>query len=133
MKRLVIPGSILAQLEAHAHQEAPRECCGLLGGCDSLAGTVHALRNESPSPERAYFAAPAELFRAMRQIRRAGESLLAIYHSHPCGPAFPSATDVSMAFYPDVVYLVISLAEPETRAFSITNGVVETADLVVAG
>jgi proteasome lid subunit RPN8/RPN11 len=133
MKQIVIPASVLEDLLRHARDEAPRECCGLLSGHDSTVAACLALRNDSPTPERNYFAAPQDLFDAMRTIRNAGQSLLAIYHSHPSGAAHPSATDIAMAFYPELTYLVISLApEIATRAFSIRDGVVDPVEIVVA-
>lgn len=132
MKQISIPPRIIEELKTQARNEAPKECCGLLSGRDSVVTARHSLRNDSQTPERSYFAAPEELFLAMRQIRNAGESLLAIYHSHPSSSAYPSPTDIAMAFYPDVVYLVLSLIpEAELRGFEIRNGVVEDVELVV--
>ena len=45
----------------------------------------------------------------MRQMRENNENLFAIYHSHPHSEAYPSATDLSEAQYPDVVYIIVSL------------------------
>ena len=45
-----------------------------------------------------------------------------IYHSHTRTRAYPSATDVRLAFYPDALYLIVSLADdsnPELRGFRI--------------
>ena len=56
----------------------------------------------------------------MRQMRQAREELLAIYHSHPRGPAQPSASDIEMAFYSEAVYLIAALnPQWELRAFRI--------------
>jgi proteasome lid subunit RPN8/RPN11 len=38
--------------------------------------------------------------------------MLAIYHSHPETPARPSEEDIRLALTPDVVYIIISVAEP---------------------
>ena len=56
---------------------------------------------------------------------------LAIYHSHPAGPPIPSQTDIAEAFYPDSVYIIISLAHkpPSVRAFRIAGGVVTEVEL----
>jgi proteasome lid subunit RPN8/RPN11 len=113
-------------IEEHALEARPAECCGLLSGEDGLITTIHRLRNTADRPEVRYFASPEDLFTAMRRIRETGELLLGTYHSHPRTVAFPSATDVEMAFYPETVYFIISL-EPsvQLRAFRIEEGRIE--------
>lgn len=105
-----------------AREESPRECCGLLGGKEAQASNRYPLPNRSPEPERRYYAAPEDLFVAMRKMRAAGEEMVAIYHSHPRGPSQPSATDIELAFYSEAVYLIIAL-EPQTevRGFQISE------------
>src|SRR4029077_14328270 len=88
--------------------------------------------NDAEKPESRYFATPEELFAAMRRIREAGQSLLGVYHSHPRTPAYPSASDVEMAFYPEAFYFIISL-EPrvELRAFRIEESRIEDVEIVL--
>ena len=47
----------------------------------------------------------------------------AIVHSHTHTPAVPSPTDIGLAFYPDALYVLVSLsddqADPETGALSL--------------
>lgn len=108
----------------HARQEAPRECCGLIGGRDSQTQTVYALRNVATDSLVTYEAAPEDLFAAQRAMRECGEQLLAIYHSHPRSEdPTPSATDVRLAYYPSAVYLIVGLGkeEPCLRAFRISE------------
>ncbi len=113
------------ELFAHASEAAPAECCGLIGGAESgNARNIYRLRNVAGNREVAYEAAPEELFAAQREMRRRGEQLLAIYHSHPraVAPA-PSETDVRLAYYPSAVYLIIGLGgdEPALNAFRISE------------
>lgn len=117
---IIIPRSIIDGIIDHARDERPRECCGLLGGVDSRVSRRHSLQNRSPEPETRYFASPEDLFDVMKRMRAAGECLVAIYHSHPLGPCYPSQTDIELAFYPQAYYLLVSL-EPQTelRAFRI--------------
>jgi [CysO sulfur-carrier protein]-S-L-cysteine hydrolase len=116
-----------AQLEeifAHARQATPFECCGLIGGTNNRAKSIHRLRNIAGNPETTYEAAPEELFAAQRQMRERGEQLLAIYHSHPrATEPVPSETDVRLAYYPAAIYLIIGLGEakPIMRGFRISE------------
>jgi proteasome lid subunit RPN8/RPN11 len=121
--------SICDEIIAHAFDERPRECCGLLGGNGLQFHTRYPLQNQAPEPEIRYFAAPEEIFEAMRKMRVMGEELVAIYHSHPHSQAYPSPTDIEMAFYPRAIYLIVAL-EPQTelRAFRIDGSeVIEIA------
>ena len=65
------------------------------------------------------------------------EQIAAIYHSHTSSPAEPSQTDINLAeYWPDPLYLICSLAEPEApsvRGFSIREGHVEEVELDLEG
>jgi proteasome lid subunit RPN8/RPN11 len=130
---MLIPAQLLAEIVAHAREEAPNECCGLVGGVEGRATAVYRARNEFESPLR-YNVHPQDLIRIMGEIDRKGEELAAIYHSHTRSEAYPSQTDVNLAAnWPDPVYLICSLAapEPELRAFGIRDAKVEEVELVV--
>lgn len=109
---------------AYASEADPAECCGLIGGTESLVRSIYPLRNVAKDVHVSYEAAPEDLFGAQRQMRERGEQLLAIYHSHPrsAEPA-PSETDVRLAYYPQAVYFIIGLAGPNPimRAFRISE------------
>ncbi len=102
----------------------------MLGGREGVATAVYPIENIWHSPT-AYEMAPVPQVETMLKIEDGGDELCAIFHSHPHGPAYPSPTDVALAYYPDSVYLIVSLQEPEQpviRGFMIVNGVVtETA------
>jgi len=68
---------------------------------------------------------PAELIHVLRELRDSGERLVAIYHSHPHGPAELSRRDIEQAYYPEAAQLLVSLADmerPQVAAFRIIDG-----------
>jgi proteasome lid subunit RPN8/RPN11 len=121
---LTLLSSHSAEIIRHAQAADPHECCGLIGGNDSLSGSIYKLNNVASNSLVTYEASPEELFAAQRAMRERGETLLAIYHSHPrASEPFPSDTDVRLAYYPDAIYLIIGLAggQPILRAFQISE------------
>jgi proteasome lid subunit RPN8/RPN11 len=125
--RVVLPAAMRDALVAHARTELPNEACGLIAGTAPPAdgGTAtrwFATRNQAASPLR-YEAHPDDLLRASITIDDAGEVIWAIVHSHVRSPARPSPTDVGLAFYPDALYVLVSLApdqaDPATGAESV--------------
>jgi [CysO sulfur-carrier protein]-S-L-cysteine hydrolase len=127
-----ISPEIYEELLAHAREDAPNECCGLIGGENGVATTVYRARNSEASPLR-YNLDPQDQFRIMTEMEERGEELSAIYHSHTASPAYPSQTDINLASYPDALYLIVSLAagEKDLRAFRIEDGEVTEVDLEV--
>jgi proteasome lid subunit RPN8/RPN11 len=127
-----LPRLIFSAIIVQAYDQQPRECCGVLSGNSGQALTIHPLENRSPEPEKRYFAAPEDLFAAMRNMRAAHEDLIAIYHSHPRGPAFPSQTDIDLAFYSQAVYLIVALQpDIEMKAFTIVEDNATETEIVV--
>jgi proteasome lid subunit RPN8/RPN11 len=127
-----IPKRIYEEMVGHAREEAPNECCGLIGGADGEARTLYRAKNAEASPLR-YNLDPQDQFRIMTEMEERGEELAAIYHSHTASPAYPSQTDINLAAYPDAVYLIVSLADGEEplRGFTIRDGEVSEAKLEV--
>ena len=105
----------------HAIEDLPNECCGMISGRGGEAVRVYRASNTEGSPFM-YVMDPREQLRIMDEIDAAGEDLLAVYHSHTRSAAYPSRTDVELAFFPQTSYLIVSLARreaPEIRAFRI--------------
>ena len=119
-----VKSKVMTEIVEQAMREAPLECCGLMGGRADLITTVYPIRNVAVNPEVRYEAAPQDLFQATRQIRVNGEEFVGIYHSHPRSAAYPSPTDVELAFYSEAVYFIVSLASGRTivNAFRICEG-----------
>jgi proteasome lid subunit RPN8/RPN11 len=117
---------------AHARQEAPNECCGMIASRNGEAVKVYRATNAAASPLR-YEIDGAEQYRIQMEIDDADLDLGAIYHSHTRSQPYPSQTDINLAFYPEALYVIVGLAgeEPEVRAFTIRDGRVAEAELVV--
>ncbi len=119
-KVIRIPKPIYIGMIEHARREAPLECCGILGGRDGTVQRAFELRNEEQSPIR-YVMSPQEQLKVFEEMDRDSLEMVAIYHSHTHTEAFPSETDVKLAFYPEVASVIISLKEetPVVKAFRI--------------
>lgn len=120
------------ELVAHAREDMPNECCGLIAGRDGTATRVMRAVNTEASPFM-YVMDPREQMRLMEEVEDAGEDLLAIYHSHTRSAAYPSRTDVDLAFFPDPLYVIVSLVDrdsPEIRAFRLRRTAPEGEQIV---
>ncbi len=119
------------EMIAHAGEEAPNECCGLLAGKEGRALKLYRATNSLHSPVR-YNIDPKELLSIYREIEDNGWDILGIYHSHTHTQAYPSATDVQLAFWPETLYFIISLEDPKRpvfRAFRIVGGKISEEEL----
>jgi [CysO sulfur-carrier protein]-S-L-cysteine hydrolase len=117
------PSGMRDEIVAHARAEAPRECCGVIAGRDGRPTRLYRLTNQEPGVDR-YLIDDEQLYRVYREIEDGGDELLAIYHSHPVSPAYPSKTDVALAFWQDAYYVICSLEQPDApvlRAFRIVD------------
>lgn len=129
-----LPPPIRAALVAHARAEYPNEACGLIVGDASAADGGRPLRfeptrNKAASPYR-YEIHPDDLLRLTIATDDADEVFWGIVHSHTHTPAVPSPTDIGLAFYPEALYVLISLnaddadpgtGEPGVRAWRIVD------------
>lgn len=132
-----LPATMVQALVGHARAEAPNEACGLiLGTAPAASGGVavrfEATRNAAASPYR-YEIDSRDLLRLTLEADERDQVFWGIVHSHTHTPARPSPTDVGLAFYPDALYIVVSLAEPEpdVRAWRIADGEVHAVVLEV--
>ncbi|MCJ7510577.1 MAG: M67 family metallopeptidase [Dehalococcoidia bacterium] len=120
------------EMVAHARQEAPLECCGVLGGKGGRVLRLYQATNAEHSRYR-YNIDSQELFRINRECEENGWQFLAIYHSHPDGAAYPSPTDIRLAaLWPGSLYFIVSLSSPEkpgVHAFRIRDGEVTEEEL----
>ena len=128
-----LPRAIHDEMIAHALAERPNEACGLMAGKQGSITRSFRARNKEQSPVR-YEIEPLDLLRIFREIDDADLEHLGIYHSHTHTQAYPSATDVRLAHYPEALYFIVSLMDeraPQVRTFRIVDGQVneEAIDL----
>ncbi len=131
---LTLPEKFIDEMIGHAREEAPNECCGIIAGQDGLAVKLFRARNSETSPYN-YNVDSQDLFRIHRECDGNGWEFLAIYHSHTASEAYPSSTDVRLAFWPETYYVLVSLQDPENpavRAFRIVDGAVDEEELATA-
>ncbi len=129
---LTLPRSYVDEIVAHAQEENPNECCGVIAGENGVAMRLFKAVNAEHSPYR-YNIDSRELLKIYREIDDNGWEMMVIYHSHTHTPAYPSPTDLNLAGYPDAYYLLVSLTwdPPDIRAYRIIDGVVSQETLFV--
>lgn len=104
---LRIKKEIYEEMLKHCIDCLPYEACGILAGKDNLVTEIYKIKNiESSSVS--YFMEPKEQLKAMKDIRQRELEMVAIFHSHPFGSAYPSQKDLELAFY-DVYYIIVSI------------------------
>jgi proteasome lid subunit RPN8/RPN11 len=116
---LILPSPIYNDIVVHANEGKPKEICGLLRGRNSLAKELVRSKNVASNPILDYEVDPETLL-ILFDWEEAGDELIAIYHRHPAGPAYPSGSDAFKAYYPETVFLICSLLdedEPVLRGF----------------
>jgi proteasome lid subunit RPN8/RPN11 len=144
-----ISQDLLDQIVAHAREEAPNECCGVVAvaqGAEAGAaypeaaypeGTRRAMgvrraRNVHSSPKR-FEIDGRDVLAAMSDFEAHGWEIGAIYHSHTHTPPHPSQTDVNFAAnWPGVEWIIVGLADaehPQVRSYLIEEGVVREVAL----
>ena len=101
--------AVFHEMLALSQEAAPLEACGLLAGTGDRAIKLYALTNADASPEH-FSMKPQEQFAAAKDMRALGLRMVSIWHSHPASPAQMSAEDMRLAYTPDVVYVILSLA-----------------------
>src|SRR5207302_3556236 len=122
---VVVPDAIRAELRAHADDEAPNECCGLVLLRDGVAERYVRGRNKLASPYRYELGVDPEVWFAEDEGYE-----LAVFHSHPATEPRPSRTDQELSgLWAGKTFLIYGLKLDELRAWRITPNVVEEIDL----
>lgn len=129
-----ISQALIDEMVAHAREDLPNECCGMIGGRDGAATSVVRVENAAASPLR-YEMDPQGQYDALKRIEDAGDELIGIYHSHTRSAAYPSQTDVNEArMWPEQAYVIVSLENeeaPDVKAYDLADLKIADVDLDV--
>ena len=116
-----LPSALLGRLMEEARSAAPLEACGLLvGRRDVDAITIEELvmsANLAEGDRRRRFMIDPQLhFETLRSLRGSAREVVGVFHSHPGGEPFPSASDAEMAIEAEFVWVIVSVdGEGKTR------------------
>ena len=122
---MVVPESIRAELKAHAAEEAPNECCGLVLVRDDVAVEYIRGVNKLASPYRyELYIDPfvwSEIDEDVEQV---------VFHSHPETEPRPSRTDRELAgLWAGRPFLIYGVKLDDLRAWRIARDEVEEIEL----
>jgi [CysO sulfur-carrier protein]-S-L-cysteine hydrolase len=122
---VVVPDEIRAELVAHAREEAPNECCGLVLVRDGIAVEYIRGVNKLASPYRyELYIDPfvwSEIDEDFEQI---------VFHSHPETEPRPSRTDRELAgLWSGRPFLIYGVKLDDLRAWRIARDEVEEITL----
>lgn len=129
-----LPRPLVNKILTQAQADAEQEICGLIGARDDQASNIYPVDNIAATPDSVFEMAPDQQISAMKAMRERGETLLAIYHSHPHTAAQPSPKDIAEANYEEAIQLIISLNTVgvlEMKAYRYTQGSVTELSLFV--
>ncbi|PYE13928.1 proteasome lid subunit RPN8/RPN11 [Williamsia limnetica] len=132
---LAISRSLVDSMVAHARADHPDEACGVIAGPEGSDRPERfiAMINAERSPTFYRFDSGEQL-KVWREMDRADEEPVVIYHSHTGTEAYPSRTDVSFASEPNAHYVLISTRDPDTeeiRSYRIAEGVVTEEEIEI--
>ncbi len=133
-RETTLPRHLVNAILDHVRQTPGKEACGLIAAREGRPCRCYPIRNIAVDATRRFEMDPREQIAAFKTMRTAGETLFAIYHSHPAGPACPSPTDIAAAAYPEAIHLIVSLDTAgvlEMRGYRIRDGQVEEVSLTL--
>lgn len=97
--------AIVGAIRQHAEKEWPCESCGLVAEVDGEPVYL-PYPNRAEDPERDFVISPQAYAGAARQGR-----ILAVIHSHPGGPAYPSQADMAGQIASGLPWAIVPMAK----------------------
>lgn len=110
LEAIHVPRNMLLQLAEAAAAHRLQEVCGLIGGhrrrSRIIAKDFYLIDNIAMQPDKTFRLDEQQQINALYEMARQSLELVAIFHSHPTGPNWPSQTDIAMNAHPSVIYLI---------------------------
>ncbi len=128
-----IPRTLVNQLLHQAQLSPSQEVCGLVGQRGGLSG-CYPIENVATDASVLFALNASEQLAAFKSMEQKGQTLFAIYHSHPSSPPVPSDIDIEEANYSEALYLIISLNTKgvlEMRGFYLSDGNPQEVELII--
>ena len=131
---ITIVQQVLDDVLAHARDDAPRECCGLLIGVPGLISESARAANLEAGTTR-FQIDPRAHIEAIRAARARNLDVVGFYHSHPQSRAYPSETDVAESGYAGAMHLIVGVdnGAQEARLFTIDGATIAELPVAIAG
>lgn len=130
--KIIIKKEHINQIVEYCKSCYPKEACGILVGKSGIAERVYFMANISEDPMHCYLMEPKEQLKVFKEIRNSGQELLGIYHSHAYADAYPSKSDIELAYYPEASYIIVSfkdISNPSVRSFKILDGNIKEEEI----
>ncbi|MGG3862757.1 Mov34/MPN/PAD-1 family protein [Aneurinibacillus aneurinilyticus] len=126
--------AVYKEMIAYCRQDLPNEACGLMSGPTGIetGHTLWKLPNEAKQRNR-FLLSEDTISEVLEEMKKRGEQLTGIFHSHPTKVAYPSATDIACNPYPGVAYIIISFTDspPVVRCFTMKDNKLQQLDIVL--
>jgi len=106
-----VTSEALAAMRAAAAAAHPHEACGILLGAGTRITEARETANVHPAPATHFEIDPQALIDAHRAARMGGPEVIGYFHSHPVGPAAPSATDLACASGDGKVWAILGAGD----------------------
>ena len=108
--RIAVIHDVVTHIQSHARTASPHECCGIILGTPAHITAAVPSANVHPTPQTRFEIDPQTLIDAHRTARSGGPPIAGYYHSHPHGPAHPSATDRAQAAHDGAIWAIVGEA-----------------------
>ena len=124
---ILLPKVLHKTLINHATKAYPIEACGILVGVQKdsnkaiITNVIESANIEKKDPHHRFEIDPQVHFNTLHELRRSQKSnvnkekIIGLFHSHPDASAKPSSVDISLAFEPYLIWIIISVFERQVR------------------